>query len=89
MSETDLATRYVRDLVAGAGTGNPIAGFRHVSSDGICPNGCTLCHEGGPTRDGGKLHMAVSQMALPSFCESSVEFGIRRKRRVSCLLISR
>ena len=58
-TEPEIAGRLVRDGSAAPGDGNQIAGFWRPSPDGICPNGATLCHEGGSAIEGMKVHSPV------------------------------
>ena len=58
-TDAEVARRLVRDGSATPGDGNQIAGFWRPSPDGICPNGATLCHEGGPVIEGTKVHGPV------------------------------
>lgn len=47
-----LAARFVSDGHARSDEGHQVAGLWLPMHDGICPNGATLCHRGGPAVDG-------------------------------------
>ena len=58
-SPHELAGALVSDEPALSGSGHQIPGFWMPMHDGICPNGATRCHEGGPPLDNGSGHGPV------------------------------
>lgn len=60
MTSDELERRFVSDgKVAMAMQGAQIEGFWLPMIDGLCSNGATLCHEGGPPVDGSGRHGPV------------------------------
>ncbi len=58
-TEAEMAGLVVSDGPMPPRRGNQIPGFWMTKHDGMCPNGETLCHEGGPIIEGTKRHGPV------------------------------